>query len=92
MSVRYIADDQTIYKFDPELQTPNWLAENYPLQVRFYPSQKVIKDLINRMTQVKDPATDLWQAFQEVTSEFTGQTGWYPKMLIEPYEIAEEDE
>ena len=31
MSVRYIADDQTIYKFDPELQTPNWLAENYPL-------------------------------------------------------------
>lgn len=44
------------------------------------------------MAQIKDPAKDLWQAFKNEKSSYTGLSGWVPKMLIEPYDIYIEED
>ena len=34
---RYIINETTEYEYDSERQTPNYLAENYPVTLNFYP-------------------------------------------------------
>lgn len=60
MEERFIEDSSTVYVFDRELETPNYLAENYPIHVTFYPTTEILRKLIMRMTQIKNPDKDLW--------------------------------
>ena len=62
---RYIINETTEYEYDSERQTPNYLAENYPVTLNFYPQQDIMNKLIKRMTQVKDVDEEIWQGFHK---------------------------
>ena len=57
------------------------LAHTLPLQVQFFPSDEVVRKLVNRSLQIENIYSDLWEGFRPLFKK-DGTESWVPKKLL----------